>query len=177
MPVNKRPRKIAIIGCAGSGKTTLAFKLQEKTGLPLYHLDQYYWLPNWGRVGPEKFELAHNALCDKDSWIIEGSYVRFFAYRAAKADLIIFMDVPRYLCMWYVLERSFVHWREVIPGNPAGCEQRILSPKFFGFLKWVFTFNKRYRGMILDILEDAKRTKPVYVFTSLKNIDSFIEGI
>ena len=42
--------KIAIIGNAGSGKSTLGFELHKKLDLPLYHLDQYYWKPNWQRV-------------------------------------------------------------------------------------------------------------------------------
>lgn len=167
-------KKIAIIGCAGSGKTTLAFALQRKLQLPLYHLDQYYWLPHWQRVDLGKFKTIHDQLCDRDSWIIEGSYVKFFPYRAAKADLIIFMDIPRYQCMWYVIKRSFEHWGEVIPGNPDECRQRIISWKFFGFLQWVWTFNKRYNQMILDIIDAERATKKVYVLKSFKEMDEFI---
>jgi len=65
-------RKIAIIGCAGSGKTTLGFQLQKKLNLPVYHLDQYYWQPNWERVEFEVFSNAHAGLCEQDEWIIEG---------------------------------------------------------------------------------------------------------
>ena len=50
-------KKIAIIGCAGSGKTTLAFLLQ-KLNLPIYHLDQYYWKPNWERSGARRISRA-----------------------------------------------------------------------------------------------------------------------
>lgn len=39
--------KIAIIGCPGSGKSTIAKKLHERLNIPLYHLDQYYWLPEY----------------------------------------------------------------------------------------------------------------------------------
>lgn len=66
-------KKIAIIGCAGSGKTTLAFKLKKKLNLPLYHLDQYYWKPGWGRCDFEIFRKTYDLLCEQDAWIIEGS--------------------------------------------------------------------------------------------------------
>jgi adenylate kinase family enzyme len=170
-------KKIAVVGCAGSGKTHLAFALHKKLQIPLYHLDQYYWLPDWERVQLDKFKIAHDSLCDKDSWIIEGSYVKFFPYRAQQADVIIYTDLPRYLCMWYVLKRSWTHWGEVIPGNPEGCKQRILSWKFVGFLQWVWTFNKRYRNMILDILDQQRVTKKVYVLKSFQEMDDFVRKI
>ncbi len=88
-------KRIAIVDCAGSGKITLALKLKKELNLPLYHLDEYYWLPGWQRVDFDLFSEAHDKLCDTDTWIIEGSYVRTFFYRALKADLIIYLDVPR----------------------------------------------------------------------------------
>ena len=32
-------KRIIILGCSGSGKSTFAKKLKVKTDLPLYHLD------------------------------------------------------------------------------------------------------------------------------------------
>ena len=36
-------KRIIILGCCGSGKSVFAKKLNEKTGMPLYHLDNIYW--------------------------------------------------------------------------------------------------------------------------------------
>ena len=36
-------KKIIVIGCPGSGKSTFARVLHNKTGIPLYHLDLMYW--------------------------------------------------------------------------------------------------------------------------------------
>lgn len=35
--------KVIVLGCSGSGKSTFAIKLREKTGLPLFHLDNIWW--------------------------------------------------------------------------------------------------------------------------------------
>ena len=42
-------QRIIIIGCGGAGKSTLARKLGEVLDLPVVHLDQLFWKPNWHR--------------------------------------------------------------------------------------------------------------------------------
>lgn len=164
-------KKIAIIGCAGSGKTTLAFQLQKKLNLPLYHLDEYYWKPGWERGDFEIFSNIHADLCKQEAWIMEGSYYKCFYQRAQYADMIIFLDVPRYKCIWYVLKRAVVHFGKEIPGSPKACKQHIFSFKFLEFLHWVWTFNQRYRAAIMRDLEEFKDEKQIYILKSLKEIN------
>lgn len=161
--IKSHHKKIAIVGCAGSGKTTLALQLKEELNLPLYHLDQYYWKSGWERVGLETFVEIHDSLCEQDEWIIEGSYVKCFYKRAMYADVIIFLDAPRYKCLWYVIKRSVFNFGKVIPGNSENCKQQIFSLKFLAFLKWVWNFNNRYRHMILYTLDELKDTKQIYI--------------
>jgi adenylate kinase family enzyme len=167
-------KKITIIGCAGSGKTTVALQLKEKLKLPLYHLDQYYWKPGWQRVGLEAFTEIHDALCKQDQWIIEGSYIKLLPQRARHADVIIFLDVPRYKCLWYVLKRSALNLGKVLPGSSQGCRQRLLSIEFVKFLKWVWDFNKRYRKTILDIMNQFQNTKTVHTLKSPQEINKLV---
>jgi len=74
-------KKIAIVGNAGSSKTTLALKIKEKLQLPIIHLDQYFWLPGWQRRDFAEFVSMHNELCEQDKWIMDGNYVRTFYHR------------------------------------------------------------------------------------------------
>jgi adenylate kinase family enzyme len=166
---------IALLGPSGSGKTTLAFQLKEKLNLHLYHLDQYYWLPNWQRREFEKFKEMHTQLCEEDAWIMEGAYVSVLRERVLHADVVIFLDTPRYVCIWRVLKRAMVNHGKVLPGSPAYCREQILSFKFLHFLKWVWTFNKRYRHMILDILDEFKTEKQIHIFKSPQEITDFIK--
>lgn len=172
-------KKIAIVGNAGSGKTTFGFYLHKKLALPLYHLDQYYWKPGWERSDFETFSKIHEELCEKDTWILEGSYYKLLNQRILHADVVIFLDMPRFLCIWRVIKRSFMHWGKVVPGNPEKCKQAIFSFKFLEFLKWVWTFNDRYRQMMLDVLRNdtIMQSKQVYVFRSVKEIDDFIKQL
>lgn len=164
-------KKIAIVGNSGSGKTTLAFQLHKKCNLPLYHIDQYYWGAGWQRPDPEEFKNRYGELCKKDAWIIEGAYIRGFRQRAELADIVIFLDMPRYKCLWRVVRRSIVNWGDVIPGDPHGCKQRLFSFKFLEFLKWIWDFNKKHRKTILAALDEVRGKKPVYVLKSSDEIN------
>lgn len=166
-----------IIGCAGSGKTTLAFKLQEKLNLPLIHLDQHYWKPNWQRSNLDDFSQVHDKLCWQDAWIMEGSYMKLVGRRAAHADVIIFLDMPRYLCLWRVIKRSVCNFGKVIPGNPQDCPQQLLSLEYVKFLKWIWNFNRRYNSMIMDVLKISKDNQNVYILRSSKDIAAFCKNL
>lgn len=168
--ITNQDKKIAIIGCPGSGKTTVAFKLAEKYNLPLYHLDTYQWLPGWQKVAREEFSQAYHALCDLPKWILEGSAMSLLAYRIEKANVIIFLDIPRSTCIWRVIKRSLLHWNQEILGSPKGCKQRFFSFAFLEFLKWIWHFNARYKATILNLLETANPTKKVYIVQSLDEL-------
>jgi adenylate kinase family enzyme len=166
--------KIAIIGNAGSGKSTLGFKLQKKLGITLYHLDQYDWKANWQHVEMKKFEKIHKDLCDRDTWIIEGQAMEQLNYRIVKADVIIFLDIAIATCLWRVIKRAIFNWGKVVPGRPKGCRERLFSFKFFEFLQRVWTFNKSSREQILLMLDGVRNKKRVYVVRTQKEIDAVI---
>lgn len=167
--------KIAIIGNAGSGKSTLGFELHKKLGFPLYHLDQYQWKPHYERVDRDEFEKAHNQLCDKEAWIIEGLAIRLFQHRIEKADIVFFLDIPTRICLWRVIKRAVCNWGKVIPGNPEGCKQHIFTRKFLEFLQWIWSFNKQYRDQIMAMLDEVLGKKQVYVVGTQEEIDAMVD--
>lgn len=141
----KNAKKIAVIGCSGSGKTYVSFKLAAKLGLPIYHLDQYAWKPNWEKVDFEELSRVHKYVCQKDSWIIEGIYFKLLQERIEAADAIIFLNMPRYVCIYNVIKRAIINYGTIIPGNPEGCQQKIFSFKFIEFLQWIWNFNDKHQ--------------------------------
>ncbi len=171
-------KRIMIIGNAGSGKTTLALKLAYLVNLPLYHLDQYYWKAGWERTDSIEFTHIHAELCKRDRWIIEGCNLSWLSDRVAEAELIIFLDMPRYQCLWRVIKRCVLYYDKVIPGMAIECKQRITGFKFLEFLRWVWHFKNRSRAKIVDHIESSTQAgKPVIILKSGKEVNDFLKKI
>lgn len=64
-------KKVIVIGCPGSGKTTFAEKLCKKTGIPLYHLDAIWHKPDRTHIPREEFDAQMREIFDEESWIID----------------------------------------------------------------------------------------------------------
>ena len=62
-------KKIIVIGCPGSGKSTFARKLRDITNLPLYYLDMLWHKPDQTNISMEEFDYELNKIIKKDKWI------------------------------------------------------------------------------------------------------------
>ena len=104
-------QRIMIIGCGGAGKSTLAKKLGERTGLPVVHLDQIWWSPgNWEHLSKEEFDARLAAEVEKECWIIDGNFNRTLDIRLERADTVIYLDFPRWLCLRGWIGRVIRNW-------------------------------------------------------------------
>ena len=153
--------RILIIGCSGAGKSTLARKLGVLTGLPVIHLDSLFWKPGW--VESTKAEIDEKILTAmaQTQWILDGNYSRTLPMRLQRSDHVIFLDFPRWLCLWGVLKRIVTTYGTVRPDMAEGCPERL----DWEFLVWVWNFNKNVRPKLLQALE----SKPEVMVTVLKN--------
>src|SRR4249919_3045008 len=103
------PRRIVVIGRAGSGKTTTALRLGAAYGLPVIHLDRLSWGPGWVEVDRELFEQRQAEAIEGDSWVIDGGYLRSAGWpeRLRRADLVVITEAPLIVCLWRIVRRSF----------------------------------------------------------------------
>ena len=184
----KNIKRIAVIGNAGSGKSTLTRQLHNILKLPVYHLDKYYWKPGWVPVDPLEYSQLHDMLCERDEWIMDGMNLRLLLTRIDAADMIIFLDIPRYKCLWRVIKRTLMNYGKERLDSPAGCPEGF-SFAFLKFLKWVWKFKKYYKPRIYAYFKmeqdfqdemhanDGFQPKEFYVLRSQKEIDEFLKTL
>jgi hypothetical protein len=87
--------RVAVFGNAGGGKSALAQRLAELTGLPLYVVDIMQFRPGGAKVPHDEFLQAHADILRRDEWIIDGFGNMAIAWdRFAAADTLIHVDLP-----------------------------------------------------------------------------------
>ncbi len=152
-------QRIMIIGCGGAGKSHLARKLHEITGLPLIHLDRYYWMPGWVEPSKAYWQEKMKELVQGDEWIMDGNYGGTMNIRISRADAIIFLDVPTFTCLSQALRRTIRHWGNTRPDMTAGCNERFS----WSFLHYILNYRRTRRSDIMRKLDEVKASSKIYV--------------
>ena len=98
-------KKVIVIGCPGSGKTTFAVKLNKIIGLPLYHLDAIWHKPDKTHIPREDFDERIIEIFATDEWIIDGNYSRTIEMRLQQCDTVFLFDLPTEVCLQGATER------------------------------------------------------------------------
>ena len=99
-------KRVAVFGNAGGGKSTLAKRLADLTGLPLYPLDRIRFRAGGSEVPHEEYLKAHADLLRQDAWIIDGFGSLQSAWEHfSKADTLVYVDLPLVTHAWWVTKR------------------------------------------------------------------------
>ena len=163
-------KRVIVIGCGGAGKSTFSRNLSDKLDIPVYHLDKLFWNRGWISTPQDEFDNKIQELANRDKWIIDGNYIRTFDMRAERADTIIFINMPTYVCFYRVIKRRVMYKDKSRPDMAEGCPESI----DFEFFKWVLTYNKKIRPRILEKLKKYN-DKTVIILNSEKEVKDFIE--
>ena len=118
-------RRIIVVGCQGSGKTSLALRLGRNLDLPVVHLDVLYWRPGWKESDKASFRVRVADAIAGEDWVVDGSFSgRVFDLTLARADTLIVIERPRWLCLWRIAWRSAFGVDGTRPDLPEGCPKQ-----------------------------------------------------
>ena len=99
-------KRVAVFGNAGGGKSTLARRLADLTGLPLYSVDTMQWTAADGAVPHDCYLKVHADLLRHEEWIIDGFGDVSSAWeRFAIADTLVYVDLPLFTHYRWVTKR------------------------------------------------------------------------
>ncbi len=162
-------KKIIVIGCPGSGKSTFSRALHKMTGVPLFHLDMMYWNQDRTRVDRSVFRERLSDVIQKSEWIIDGNYASTMELRLQACDTVIFLDYPLEVCLDGAMERrgkarTDMPWIE--NENEEDAE----------FIEFIKNYNSESRPEVMELLEQYSY-KDIYIFKNRNEADEFLNNI
>ena len=157
-------KRVIVIGCPGSGKSTFARALHNKTLIPLYYLDMMFWNADKTTVEKSVFLERLAGVLKRDEWIIDGNYASTMEMRMSACDTVIFLDYCIDICLAGVRERCGKR-RDDMPWTEFEEDAE--------FIEYIKNFNENQRPQIFDLLEKHS-DKDIIIFTTREQVDGFL---
>ncbi len=144
-----------ILGPGAAGKSVLASRLGDITGLPVIELDKRFWRPGLAATPPAQWADIQRALVRPEKWIMDGDLGPYdvIGVRLQAADTIVFLDFPRWRCAWRAIRRS----RERAD-----------------FWRWLWNYRRHSRPLIRQAIATHADRAGLHVLTTPRAIERFV---
>lgn len=163
-------KRILVIGSGGAGKSTVARRLGQLLDIEVQHLDKLFWKPGWVESPRDEWRETVTELINRESWILDGNYSGTLELRLQRCDTIVFLDMPRLLCLWRIVKRKLLYRRGGRPDMAEGCPEQ-LSPEF---VRWVWRYPRRSRPKVVKLIREHANGKRVVWLRSQAEVESFL---
>lgn len=160
------PKKFALIGLPGSGKSTFASKLGKILDIPVHHLDSHMFEPDGKKKDKQEFIEIQQAILNEDAWVVEGCSFSTFEMRFAKADVLIYFQFSRFVCFLRLFKRLF-NYKKDFGG---------LRAVTWEILKYTWNFDKEKRARIEELRQKYHQTK-FLIFRNQKDAVSYLKPL
>lgn len=141
------PRRIAVHGASGSGKTSFAASIAHRLNVPVLELDSIYHQPHWTPLELGEFRTLVTGFTDQSEWVCEGNYRAVRDIVWARADLIVILDLPRRTVMRRLVARTtrrLLCRVELWNGNRESFRNVISRDPVRNILRWSWRTHAQY---------------------------------
>jgi adenylate kinase family enzyme len=141
-------RRVSVVGNSGSGKSTLGRALAARLGVPFVELDAIHHLPGWEPIDATEFRRKVGEIVDGDGWVIDGKYSAVLDLVWARADTVVWFDLPRRTVIRQLLWRTVrrvVTREELWNGNREQLGNLFRLDPQKSLLRWAWTRHRVYR--------------------------------
>ena len=173
--------RIAVIGNAGSGKTTLARELARRLNARYIDFDGTVLLPHWERVPRDQRMALFEPLTRDGDWTIDGHLRADREWEQLileRADTVIWLDLPVWRVMVAVTLRTL--WNTVTRkpafGGNVETFSMLFSPDHSIGFAWTMhdSLRREYTRLFAD---PANRGKRLLRFTSRRDVNRWLREV
>jgi nicotinamide riboside kinase len=151
-------KRVIIVGPGAAGKSTLAARLGEMTGLPVIELDKHFWRSGLAVTPRDQWAAIQRQLAARESWIMDGDLGPYdvLDVRMQAADTIVFLDFSPVRCAWRAIRRS---------------------PERADFWRWLLAYRRRSRPLIRQAIAAHAGDAGVHVLRTPRSVRQFVATI
>ena len=169
-----------MVGNSGSGKSTLGAALASRLGAPYIELDSILHQPGWTELPRPEFRARVEAVAAGDAWVIDGNYTAVRDLVWARADTVVWIDLPRPLVMRRIVARTLrraVLRQELWNGNREPASNWLTLDPERSIIMWSWTQHAKYRVRYGDAMADPALTHlTFYRLRTPAEVRAFLSG-
>ena len=165
-------RRILVVGCSGGGKSTLSLEIAKRFGLPYISLDRdVFWLPGWvARDRGEQRNIIAGRILE-EHWIMDGTNPSSFDIRLPRTDFVIWVRMPRLLCIWGAISRWAKWIGRTRPEMAPGCFEKL----DLEFLRFIWTFEEKFSPRVAAGIAEHGPDVPVLQLKSRRQMRELLD--
>ena len=171
-------RRVSVVGNSGSGKSTLARELAASLGVPHLELDSVFHQPGWEPLPEGEFRRLVTARAGEDGWVIDGNYSVVRPIVWARADTVVWLDLPKRTVIrqvaWRTLRRA-VTQQELWNGNREPLINFLTWVPEKSIISWAWHNHAKYRTRYGTAAADPANAHLTFIrLTSRGDINHFL---
>ncbi|MDH7800689.1 MULTISPECIES: AAA family ATPase [unclassified Rhizobium] len=165
-------QRIMVVGCSGGGKSTLSQKLASAFGLRYISMDrEVFWLSGWQARPREEQRQRIAVIVTEDRWLMDGSNPSSFDMRLPRTDIVLWVRMPRWLCLWGAISRIIKGYGKARPEMAVGCPERM----DLDFLRYIWNFERRHAPIFEQNFKVYGPNVPVFQLKSRKQLRRLLD--
>jgi len=170
-----------VVGCTGSGKTTLAVDLASALDAPHVELDAFFHQPDWTPLDDAEFRDRVAEATEAPRWVVDGNYSAVREVVWGRADTVVWFDLPYATVMGRTVRRTVrrtVTRQELWNGNREPFSNLwSLNPET-SIIAWAATRHKVYRRRYSAAEQDPRWDHLRFVrLRSQADADALLAGL
>jgi adenylate kinase family enzyme len=171
-------QRVSVVGNSGSGKSTVARELAAALGVPYLELDSVFHQPGWEPLPEDEFRGVVEAAAAGDSWVMDGNYSAVRPLVWARADTVLWLDLPKWIVMrrvvWRTLRRAVTR-QELWNGNREPLRNFLTWVPEESIISWAWHNHGKYRDRYAAAAADPACGHLTFVrLTSRRAVSRFL---
>ena len=141
--------------------------------ISVIQLDSLFWKPGWMETPRNEWTKIPEDLVQRETWIIDGNYGGTMDIRLAASDTIIFLDLPRTVCLWRVIKRWLLYRGRPRPDMAPGFPEKVN----WAFVKWIWSYTNARRPLILERIDQYRDGRTIIQLRKPEEVRQFLNEV